>query len=79
MVRELGGLPRYDPESDAVSPLEMLKHERKVNLFMMGRRLHDLHRFGEVSSKWADSSPVATTPGTVFPVADSETDTNPNF
>lgn len=77
MVRDLGGLPAYDPDTHETTPQEMLEYERKANLFMMGRRLHDLYRFGESSPEWGSSSVASTTPGTVFPIANNEIDSNP--
>lgn len=79
LVRALGGLPEYDPATHEPSPLEMLKYERKANLFMMGRRLHDLYRFGERSPEWGASATAVTTPGAVFPVPNSERNSNPHF
>jgi hypothetical protein len=79
IVRSLGGLPAYDPDNHAPSPQEMLEYERKANLFMMGRRLHDLYRFGKSSPEWGSSTVTVTSPGTVFPVPNSELDSNPHF
>lgn len=77
MVRDLGGLPAYDPDTHDLTPQEMLEYERKANLFMMGRRLNDLYRFGKSSPEWGSSSVATTTPGTLFPIANNEIDSNP--
>jgi hypothetical protein len=79
LVRTLGGLPAYDPDAHEPTPQEMLEYERKANLFMMGRRLNDLYRFGESSPEWGSSSVAVTTPGTVFPIANNEIDSNPHI
>lgn len=76
-VRNLGGLPEYDPDTDDPTPQELLEYERKANLFMMGRRLNDLYRFGESSPEWGSSSVAVTAPGTLFPIANNEIDSNP--
>jgi len=80
-VRALNGLPAYDPANAAhPRPLDMLKYERKVNLFLQGRRLHDLYRFGERADLWQATTPVSETvsaPGTFFPITQIELLANP--
>lgn len=76
-VRALdGGLTPY---SGQIPALQMLMHERKVNLFLQGRRLNDMYRFGVTDARWQPSSEAATMPGTVFSIADREIRTNCNF
>lgn len=79
-VRALNSLETYDPSDPAhPRPVAMLKHARMVNLFMQGRRLHDLYRFGERADMW-QLSPIAEAiekPGTVFPIALIELTSNP--
>ncbi|HYU79076.1 MAG TPA: RagB/SusD family nutrient uptake outer membrane protein, partial [Vicinamibacterales bacterium] len=74
-VRTLNALPAYDPANAAhPRPLDMLKYERKVNLFLQGRRVHDLYRFGERADQWQITTPVAeavSAPGTFFPITRS--------
>ena len=80
-VRTLNALPAYDPANAAhPRPLVMLKYERKVNLFLQGRRLHDLYRFGDLADQWQASTPVAeavSAPGTFFPITQIELLANP--
>jgi hypothetical protein len=79
LVRETSGLPPYGPATSELSVAQMLEYERKANLFMMGRRLHDLYRFGEQAPRWNENAPTVQAPGTVFPVSEAERDANPNF
>jgi starch-binding outer membrane protein, SusD/RagB family len=66
-VRALDALPAWTGQIPA---LEILKHERRVNLFLQGRRLADLYRWGENSAQWQTAPPstAASTRGTFFPV-----------
>jgi len=51
-----------------LDPLEMLKHERRTNLYLQGRRLADHYRFGEPAVNWLSGSPAINSPGTMFPI-----------
>jgi hypothetical protein len=71
------GLPPYDPSNPAhPTPLALLQHERRVNLFIQGRRLWDQYRFG-VRGQWADGSEALTKPGTLLPITITELQSNP--
>ena len=59
-----------------ISRFELLKHERKVNLFMQGRRWADLYRFGERADLWTDQSPAVLIKGCFFPITVSERQSN---
>lgn len=72
-VRAMDELTEYDDQLDA---LELLKHERRTNLFFMGRRLADHYRFGDPSAGWLASSTAAQQPGTVFPITAVERQSN---
>lgn len=61
------------------SAAELLKYERRVNLFLQLRRLADLYRFGEQSPKWLPTSTAVTTPGTFFPITIIEIRANPHI
>lgn len=77
VVRALDGLPAYDPAAPgAPSPIVMLRHERRVNLFMQGRRLLDMYRFGEKSPLWQTTAEAVLTPGILLPIADVERQSN---
>ena len=66
MIREgLDGLTAY---SGQILAVEMLQHERRVNLFLQYKRLQDHYRFGTPSSNWLPGSPAMTTPGTMLPI-----------
>ncbi len=64
-----GGLT---PFSGQISTLDMLIHSRRVNLYLQGRRLNDMYRFGVKSDNWVSGSIAFTTPGTFLPIADIE-------
>jgi hypothetical protein len=55
---------------------DLLIHERRVNLFLQGRRLNDMYRFGIQSSMWQASSSAVTNPGTFLPITKVELDAN---
>ncbi len=75
-VRALDGLSDYAGQIDA---LDMLKHARRVNFFLQGRRLADHYRFDEPSEYWLNNSDAVTNPGTFFPIAIIEIRANPNI
>ncbi len=72
-VRTLEALPAWD----GVTPVarDILIHSRRVNLFMQGRRLHDLYRFGLKADKWLPTS-VASRKACFFPIARIERQSN---
>ncbi|HEV8266168.1 MAG TPA: RagB/SusD family nutrient uptake outer membrane protein [Gemmatimonadales bacterium] len=67
------GLTPYDP-LNAAHPraLAMYQHERRVNLFLQGRRLADHYRFGVPADKWPANAEARLQPGTVFPITNTE-------
>jgi hypothetical protein len=72
-VRALNGRTPY---SGQIPILDLLLHERRVNLFLQGRRLADMYRFGIVDARWHANSDARTRPGTFFPIADDEIKSN---
>ena len=77
-VRALNSLPPYDPTNVThPRPVAMLQHERRVNLFIQGRRLWDHYRFGVPSDQWAVGSEALTKPGTLLPITITELQSNP--
>ena len=72
-VRALDALPAWDGATPP--PLDMLIHERRVNLFFQGRRLQDLYRFGIDADRWLPTS-VAAQKACFFPVATIERQSN---
>lgn len=68
-VRSLDGL---SPAAGQIPVAGLLRHARRVNLFLQGRRLADHYRFGAADPAWHASSDAAQTPGTFFPIAEVE-------
>jgi hypothetical protein len=62
-----GGMP---------TALEILIHERRVNLYLQGYRLNDIYRFGLVAPGWQPASHAAAEPGTFFPITKAELESN---
>lgn len=66
-------LTPYDPLNPAhPRALAMYQHERRVNLFLQGRRLADHYRFGVPADKWPANAEARLQPGTVFPITNTE-------
>lgn len=77
-VRTPHGVPAYNPAAPgALSVRKQLEYERQANLFMFGRRLHDLYRFGLKANRWVAESDASKQPGIVFPIAEIERRANP--
>lgn len=74
-IRSLNGLTAYNGQ---ITQLEMLQHTRQVNLFLQGRRLHDMYRFDISSPQWETNSTAETSPGTFFPISITECRANPD-
>ena len=73
-IRAFDGLAAYASNQDAAAAF---KHERRANLFIQGRRLADMYRFGEKSVVW---DPVEQSPaGSFFPITIQEIRANPNI
>ena len=72
-VRTLEALPAWDGATP--SARDMLIHSRRVNLFLQGRRLHDLYRFGLKADRWLPTS-VASRKACFFPIARIERQSN---
>jgi starch-binding outer membrane protein, SusD/RagB family len=54
----------------------ILRHERRVNLFLQGRRLQDMYRFGERDARWQTGSAAFRARGCFFPITATERQTN---
>ena len=73
-IRAFDNLAAYASRQDAAAAF---KHERRANLFIQGRRLADMYRFGEKSVVW---DPVEQSPaGSFFPITIQEIRANPNI
>lgn len=68
-VRALDGL---DPADGRVGLEALLRHERRVGLFLQGRRLADHYRFGVPDARWQASSDAGRRPGTFLPITEIE-------
>jgi len=65
------------PLAAPVTVGQLLQHERRANLFMQGRRLADMYRFGIKSPQWLANSEAATIAGSFFPITIRERRANP--
>jgi len=72
-VRAVDVLPAWDGTTPAA--LDMLIHERRVNLFLQSRRLHDLYRFGLKADRWLPTS-IAYRKACFFPITSIERQSN---
>jgi starch-binding outer membrane protein, SusD/RagB family len=72
-LRALNGVP---PWAGTPSALNILKHGRRMNLFMQGRRLLDHHRFGDKADRWLTTS-VAYRKACLNPISYNERLQNP--
>ena len=77
-LRALNNLPAWTGAAGQPTALAMLVHERRANLFLQGRRLNDMYRFGVVDPRWATDSDARTCPGSLLPINNAERLTNPN-
>ncbi len=73
-LRALDNLTAYDGQ---IAALDLLKHSRKENLYLQGRRLADHYRFGDLAPNWQAASAAAQRPGTFLPVTCIERRANP--
>lgn len=73
-IRALDGLT---PVTDQITVEDALKHERRANLILTGRRLADMYRFGIKDPLWQSTSDAFTTPGSFLPITISEIQSNP--
>jgi hypothetical protein len=81
-LRSLDGLTPY---SGQVPALDLLKHSRAVNLYMHGRRLADMYRFGikavaapgQSNGGWATTSEAYRRAGCFFSISVTERQSNP--
>ena len=72
-IRALDGLAAYTTQDAG----DALKHERYANLFIQGRRLPDMYRWGLKSIIWDDVE--KSDAGSFFPIPIRECRSNPNI
>lgn len=75
-IRALDGLPPY---TDSHNIEQALRHERRANLYLQGRRLADMYRFGVKDSRWLPNSDAYTTVGYFLVVPIRERRANPYY
>ncbi|MEL7833237.1 RagB/SusD family nutrient uptake outer membrane protein [Fodinibius sp. N2] len=75
-VRALDGLP--DMELTDTNFEEFIEHERRANLYLQGRRLNDMYRFGSQSDNWLSGEDALETPGILLPIPANERLANPD-
>ena len=73
-LRSLDGLSEYSGQVDAQ---DLLIESRQANLFIQGRRLADMYRFGLTSPNWIPESDAVRTPGSFLPITAIEIRANP--
>ena len=76
-INQLRALDGLTPYSGQIPALDLLKHSRAVNLYMHGRRLADMYRFGIKADKWVPSSEAFAKGGCFFSISVSERQSNP--
>lgn len=74
-IRGFNSLAPYDGTTPA--PLSMLQYMRQVHLYMQGRRLADMYRFGVRDSRWTAASHAGRRFGCFFPITVTERLANP--
>ncbi|HEX6965785.1 MAG TPA: hypothetical protein VF166_08290 [Gemmatimonadaceae bacterium] len=77
-INQLRALDNLTPYSGQIAADSLLKYERRVNLYLQGRRLNDMYRFGQTSPNWTPESDAMSCPGSLFPISKTERATNPN-
>lgn len=73
-LRALDGLPAYSGQVDARA---LLIESRTVNLFLQGRRLTDMYRFGVTSPEWTSANASILSAGSFLPITKTEIEANP--
>lgn len=74
-VRAWGSLTPWTPES-GISARDLLIYERQSQLFLTGRRLMDMYRFGVTSETWEPAAAASRAPGSLFPIPSNEIEAN---
>jgi hypothetical protein len=76
-LRALNALPAWTGAAGQPTAKDLLIHERRVTLYLQGRRLNDMYRFGIVDPSWSATADAMVCPGSEFPITDNERQTNP--
>ena len=78
-INHVRAMDELTPYSGQIPEMEMLMYSRKANLFLQGRRLADMYRFGVEAPYWQEGSAAASQPGTFFPITRTELRANDNL
>lgn len=73
-VRDIYNLPNVQADDNLE---KFIEHERRANLYLQGRRLNDMYRFGSTSPAWLPDEDALQEPGTLLPIPSNETLANP--
>jgi hypothetical protein len=75
-IRTADGLTPVSSTAEASVALQVLKHMRRTNLLLQGRRLLDQFRFNEPAQEWLSTSDAVARPGTFLPITRDEINAN---
>ncbi|HSM59401.1 MAG TPA: hypothetical protein VK849_01335 [Longimicrobiales bacterium] len=75
-INHVRAMDELTPYSGQVPAMDMLQHERRVNLFVMGLRLSDMYRFGVQDVNWEPAGDAIKAPGTRLPITNVEITAN---
>lgn len=79
-LRDLDNLSTYDRTAPGAPTVgAMIQHHRMGNLFLQGRRLSDMYRFGIQDPRWTAASETVNNPGIFMPITTIECRANPNL
>lgn len=78
-INQLRALDDLTPYAGQIPAVDLLIHSRQANLFMQGRRLADLYRFGLDAAEWQQNSTAVQAPGTFLPITCIELRANENL
>ncbi|OLE30310.1 MAG: hypothetical protein AUG43_03780 [Actinobacteria bacterium 13_1_20CM_3_68_10] len=76
-LRAFDQLPAWNQGAPQVRADSLLWYERQDNLYLQGRRLADMYRFGIRAAKWQLTSEAVTQPGRFLPITARECLSNP--
>ena len=80
LLRALDGLTDFVSGGGGMpTDIDMLTYSRMSNMWLQGRRLADMYRFGITDPMWQVSSTAVTAPGTFLPITIIECRANENI
>lgn len=78
-IRAMDGLTAWNVAAPQIPALDLLIHTRRSSLFLQGKRLADMYRFGITDPVWRSGSDALTAPGTFLPITAIECLANPHI